>query len=1416
MSILTRPMEELLSYLLTRLHGGFLLQDLNHRNFHTNVSEGIYTLKDIKLNPVAINQNLSESNLHIFSSSISRITLQVPNVFRFLEDPLNIQAHHIIIDLCSASESGCSVIREDKTQVVAGEEEGQGISVLTKSIGNFLSKISFQATLVQIRIRTKPSDSTFIQLTIPKISFIESKSDKETLSKVMKIEGLRLNLLNKESEIYDPHDFSNLVILEEPIVIELSISKEMLFINCIISKLCMLLSLEQLKTIVKIFSTLQVSGQVDKGKVSVLTETLSALGEDIKESLPKIVFIRDKIVKVHLTSAVLCMTLEEVQPFSKKWSYFEGAYPGVPTSHIVLQANQVKASHSNKTSLKISKLSANHYNYLQAAALDTSELFATARQSYFNEFFSKRPAGQFWEPDLNKCHFCIGNILQIRRSNTDFIFMQPPYFRPVNSDIKLVISEGQIQITTGGIEIHTNQALLKFIEGIMSVNPAPPSKISKNLSASIPILRVDYQEYFGKCFCQGQEWTTFGEFFLINIQNKQDESTLNITTSKFELTMLADDILSNILTCSNIKISRLIKESVNNELLQERKETGLETYYEPKQGTISIKKSIEYQPYSMKNEAKIRKKAKDVSLVEEEFALAKAICLITVDVNEVVVKLEPNIIQRLVKILPVDKEDKDPWALATVVKVSYFNVELIEREKGEGKNMAACLFSYYSLDASVSRTVTAVADTAVSIISCSFSDVKALLMQNCMKSNHKYTKISVKSTDSYANHQELFYSLNESPIELTISNAENEETSIKLSNLVISLETLLSYSTFLSTFQIDLPKSKARVDKKRINLENLFFDLLNQDKRVLSVLHSGSIELMSIDTNSLALNGLLSNLEFYFLEDVARAHPLFKVQNPDLSQLLIEEGYVPLATLDSLQVYLTLIKPSLTFERPPGNSFTDQAHSCILGFAACQKLFEPFYLAKEVRNLALVNKLIDLQVNVGSLFFHLYPGTNEFLSKFIDFKDLKKEENEQEEEKKENLQDSGRESEEIADCRTTGVLINPQVPGKATSINLQDYLNPNKLPKELKSSRPEKKLQEVMSKFPVIHCHPEVCDSQKLNKNLNSTHKLDPSHGFPSFRLQGTMFMIVVNIYSKTPHPRCPNKNTLSQISIISDSTCISFCKFPQELHYSWRLVLSVTDVKVQDLIIGSSVKYIVKKDLNFKGNHNACSSFLGKIEVAAVWPRPDLKSDTELIVKIFLAPLKVSIDQHLVDFSLDLLNWKPEEQVLMQQTGVLPGQSEKVKPRGQEFYVQKLSIENVHINIDYIPHNIDSRHPGGIILNLFEIKDFLINLPKIDLKGVKNFETAASQTWTWWVEHVKDKELYKIIGNIGPFSYFRNAKNALVDIVKGQSGPDATKRALVGLVRSVTVEGINVVDSVVNGLCFVFKGKKRSANSYK
>lgn len=1366
MSILTRPIEELLSYLLTRLHGGLLLQQLDYRNFQTNVAEGIYTLKDIQLNPLTINQSLTDSVLHLFSSSIAKITMQVPNILKFLDDPINLQVHHLVLDLCSASESGCKVIREEK-QVVETEEDIQGITVLTKSVESFLSNINLQASMLKIRIRVKPTDSVFLQITIPKVTFEDCKNrEKDCCQKKITIEGLRISMMCEDSELHDPHDFSHVLIMEKPIIAEVSVNRDLLFIESIIDKIIFLLSFEQMSALLHIFTNLKKSNFYDELKVSILMEAFQAFGEDIQGSFPKPLKIREKLIKFAVGNIHICTCLEEAGSFRKKWNYNDGIYPGVPTSHIVITACGLNFSFGGSLGIKIMKILAFHYNYLSNPALDCSDIYASAKQSFFNDFFRNKPdnAG-FWESDPNNSHFCSGNILQFRRSHTEFTCIQPAFYRQLKQDFKAKIVDKHCTVKIAGVDIHTNTALLASLNRLITPSTDPPVRIVGDFKVSIPYIRVQYQENFDKCFCAGKEWMLMGELSWLNITNS---IKLELSFTKFDLSLRyfishENEMVSNIAQITSVQFIREIKEPIIDELLEERKEEKLATFYEPQQGTIYVKPGKHTEPFDMSSTPKRRKDSFMRSQLEEEMGFARALCVNKVVIDKIGVRIEPGTLKVLLKMIPTGKNVVDNNAVSLYVDVGSLSVELLDRENDKlVKPVGPSMFSYYSLDASISRNFNAANDTCIGLISFDATNIKVFSLSNCMKKSAKYTKIKVECFESYAKHQELVYSTYPNVIDIIIDKNDIEETQISIRNIVICLDVLINYLDFLGTFSIDVGKVQEKMERKHLTMTGILLDFYKGDKRIIANLESANAEITSIDSISLGLHATLSSLRLYSQSSIKHPHPIFS-QQTDSAQYepaLLSVDCTLISTLDSLEFFITKISSTIEGKVLSEDIFPLPYLKCMLGSKKCSNVSGPVYIADEIRTSILQNKLLDVHINIGTIIVHLTTNIVEFLHEFIEIPKFP-------EEKDEFLRkdsDLSSDDSDTLSLHASGLVINPSNPNKIENINLQDYLNPERISKK-KISNPLEEGKVPLTKLKTVHCHHFIPSLTRASLSEGTIHSLNPEHGLPLIRFSSSLSLFVLNIYSRQPDDNTFDikRGNLSRVMIQTENMNLCFAKFPKRLHYSWRVTLTIEELKVLDYILMSRAKSIVKYDTKQKRKLN---SNMVSVEVCGVWPRPSFMNETEMIVKVALLPLKVNIDQFFVEFCLGLANWKPEEQVLMHQTGNLPSADPPDNAESKQMYLQKLIIDTLSLNIDYIPHNFDGKHPGATLLNLFPIKDFHIVLPRVDIKGVKNLKIALGQAFHWWVEYIKDKEIYKLLSCIGPLYMIKSITGKIVDIV--------------------------------------------------
>mmetsp|Transcript_6094 Transcript_6094/g.5983 ORF Transcript_6094/g.5983 Transcript_6094/m.5983 type:complete len:207 (-) Transcript_6094:17-637(-) len=166
-----------------------------------------------------------------------------------------------------------------------------------------------------------------------------------------------------------------------------------------------------------------------------------------------------------------------------------------------------------------------------------------------------------------------------------------------------------------------------------------------------------------------------------------------------------------------------------------------------------------------------------------------------------------------------------------------------------------------------------------------------------------------------------------------------------------------------------------------------------------------------------------------------------------------------------------------------------------------------------------------------------------------------------------------------------------------------------------------------------------------------------------------------------------------------------------------------------------------------------------------------------------------------------------------MRKTATVPGQVVSPQPceSPKKLYIQKMIIEKIEINLDYIPHSVGGRHPGANILNIFQIEGFNLMLPKIEIKGSRDLQQALLKAWKFWFKHIRDKELVKLISGLGPMTTLTNLGTALYDVISlpynSDSAIDGTKQALVGLIKTFSIESIKLVETCMSGAYTILQG---------
>ena len=637
------------------------------------------------------------------------------------------------------------------------------------------------------------------------------------------------------------------------------------------------------------------------------------------------------------------------------------------------------------------------------------------------------------------------------------------------------------------------------------------------------------------------------EAFKIDVCNIKD---LEASILKVELSIYLEDMCSSILIGSNVKFCREIKESVNSELLEDRKEEDLKSFYEPVQGyIIYLKPGKVTELSSPDTESVFNKNIGSRSVVEEEMGLARASCVSKLIINTLNIRIEPATLEKLLKFIPKDPSSPEIHSVGFSVDIKTITIELLDREKVQ-KQVVPSMFSYYSLDASVIRTVAVGSDSSIGLVSINLFDLKLLFLTNCIENQGKYTKIKIKNIEAYAKHQELFYSLTPNTLSITIEKNKIEEMVVSLEKCVVSLDTLNQYSKFLSSFAVDFGKTADFLSKKKIVVSGIFVDYMKNDQRVLACIDSGNIEIVSKNELSLGVHAAVDSLRVYIQDQIHQSHPIFSIPllYQKYEQELMNSGFLLIGTMDSMEFFITIVNSRPDIKSPQEDCFLPSFLQCMLGSNNCKKVSNSIFISNEVRSSILLNKLLDIHFNLGTCFLHLNFEIIRFLSGIINMP-KPSEENEEMIRKDSDLSSD---DSDYFPIQTAGLTINPRDPGRITNINLQDYLNPSKTQaKKLIKVLNESKTK--LTKCTVVHTHSTIPAVYRDNSVDNSMHSLLPTHGCPNIRFSANLSYFVINLYSRTQYyeKSFPKDYGQGRVLLKSENLSITISKFPKKLHYS-------------------------------------------------------------------------------------------------------------------------------------------------------------------------------------------------------------------------------------------------------------------------
>ncbi|CAG9316841.1 unnamed protein product [Blepharisma stoltei] len=1426
MPLFTRPIEELLSYIFSRLNKGIFLDELDHKHFQAKVSEGLYILKDLKLNPLTINQNLSESSLHLKSASISRVHIRLPSLIKINHNPVSVQMGDVVIELCSAGESGSPVILNQNAKNPSDQQQAsqQNVGIFTKTIGNIISNITFEINMIKIRIRAHPNDSDFIQITINKASLKKDLSDnKASIVRSARIEGFRISVTQNDAEVYEPSDYSHIAFIEHPINLRIFITNEMLLLEGDVAKINALICMEQLKVIVNIFSRLRKSTLVINEE-SVLMETYREIKEEIIESIEpeSKVEIRKKSMKFRLKAINVALLLEESEGFKKRWDYQDGAYPGVPHSHLLIYFNDSAITQFLSTDIKVKNFGVKYCHLANNPALESSSIYQSAKQSFFSEFFKPKVGNfDFWAVDINKQHFCIKNVIEFYKSRDD-LPSSPGYVLPtIKEDISIKKSQNDFKIKLATMKCHLDLILISELENLiysLDFNGNSNNGSIFSFLVSLPSFQIDYQQHDnnssenGFCCCSQSNWKLMGILKKIKIMGNNNDILAN--SKEFDVYITSETELINIMKIPDIKYER-ISQSQEEIIIEEQKVETHERYYVPGQGRVSFPKNTKISEiYSENDDYRFRFDPKKRNEAEENRSKKSVNYINRISASYLEIQINSFSLQQLVYFIPTNlkkpistKKSPSYWEIS--IKRSIINLSSTDNSLWfPNSPRQYSTTSFYTPNSSISNTINYAANPHSSpIISIILISIEAYVFKNCYLNRENYIVAAAKKGEGTYLEKELLRPVGDAAIEIIFEKTnENSEFNFNLTDFAIFAQDLRRISRFLKGFDVQIPKKDEKYSKINIFLQNIVIDYATDDGKLLSFIEDWHISSVVGSAISSAYYLSLGTFRVYLqsalgfkVDDIYFKKPLkWTIFDP----ILKSKGFVLVFSLDSFELYGTKIR-SNTEETGEEPFFPTE--ECLIGSHNCTAITSNIFISENMKNCHRNSDMLDLYINVGCIIMHLCKDSISLLNSFFDFKG--------EEEPPEMLRKDSDLSSDDSDTypvSVIGLMIDPKDSIRIKNINIQDYLSPEFKPKLLKNKF-DNKIMALPNITKFIHTHTKLPKNPSKNTSNSNFHRLRTYHGTPSLKLSLSIFYFSINLYSGNDFSykaRSGTKRNLSSfIQFKIDEIGFTFARFPKILHFSWIVSISIGDIEIHDFIKDTSVKKMLKID---NINKSPLTDFF-QTKVTCAWPRPEYSIDQELIIYIKLLPVKLNIDQNCVDFFLDLFNWKPEEQTLMRRTAALPDDAAIIQKPKAQLFIQKFIIEPIEINLDYIPHAVGGRYPGANVLNAFQIEEFNFCLSRIEMIGVKDIHQALIKTWKLWYQHIVDNEIIRLLSNIGPMKAIKNVSGAIYEFVcvdwSSDPNSEGAKIALVKLIKTLSVESLKIVETFMSGTYTIVQG---------
>ena len=729
MSLLTRPVDELIRYILKRLHGGLIRNDLDSSNFSSHLTGGRFNLNDLELNPEAVNALLQDSPVHLLNAKIGKIKIQTPSLRRLLEDPVVVEAEDIEADLCSAALSGFSVSAHNPEVLEASEHpEEDSAMIFGRAIEQIITNMKFSLIRVRIRLRAGRDTEESVQLYVAEMML----KDVSTMgglyrTKELKVKGVLVSVGRdtRQPDVYNPIDYSHLSKFEEEMTISLAVSREVTILDVRIKRLICIFSPSQMRAVFEIITSLDrcrtVKPEPEEDMSDLLQRTYVELDENIKRQLIAEKKHKTPSIKAAISSLHVVVMVEEPRPpRNRAWELLGPTEPYVclGASHLVLAASEIHLAYSqSKSVLKVHSIDIWHHDLVDTQSIGGSSIFMSALESYSSGFFRTNSFRDELYRMGENSHMCSTPVLYFDSSKETIHSYLPEYdFRPARWSVKAEFTPQSLKLRFGSMYFNIKEPLIRSISSyIASFRPPTGQSRGENtmpfrVSLEIPLIRVTFQRldsvsYICACHLRNKRpWCCVLDVCRTTSRDDLPISglTLNTTTELISLFLISEHELESIVNVHGLDVDFCSSAGSGGEpyyyvtLTEDRSWARKKEMYIPGQGTLVVPEYFQAsEPYDTDYQRmcpQVEELAPNQD--EERKALEASKMRLRIGIHSVEVSIDPVCVQQLVdmgKTVPepvvTSTLENQPLKLGLILTIDSAKISLMEKKSSSGNQI---------------------------------------------------------------------------------------------------------------------------------------------------------------------------------------------------------------------------------------------------------------------------------------------------------------------------------------------------------------------------------------------------------------------------------------------------------------------------------------------------------------------------------------------------------------------------------------------------------------------------------------------------------------------------------------------------------------------------------------------------------